>query len=169
MLLYAIVFDHATEQKKDASPRTSRDHPVHDEKTELAGSSQGLLEGRLPAPPRRDARARRHSKAPESPRAIEHLRQIFGEELVNRKEAAEKIAKLERLARGTSNPHEAESARAQAAKLASEHCLTDNDLKTGKMGAAFDDMVDEVGKLTSSMPGGLFGAGTVVQEVLRAI
>jgi len=37
------------------------------------------------------------------------------------------------------------------------------------MGAAFDDMVDEVGKLTSSMPGGLFGAGTVVQEVLRAI
>jgi hypothetical protein len=88
---------------------------------------------------------------------------------MTRKEASEKIAKLERLASGTTNSHEAENARAQAARLASEHCLTDNDLKVGKMGAAFDDMVDEIGKLASSIPGGLFGAGSVVREVLRAI
>jgi hypothetical protein len=92
---------------------------------------------------------------------------------VTKKSAAEKVAKLHKLARGSSSPHEAESARAQAEKIAAEHGLSSRDLETGQMGAAFDELVDQVGKIASSLPQiipqGLFDTRTIVDQVLRSI
>ena len=86
--------------------------------------------------------------------------------------AAEKVAKLERLARGTTSQHEAAAARSQAAKLVAEHHLSSQDLETGEMGAAFDDLVDQVGKFalgSPATPPGLYDTRSVVDQVLRAI
>lgn len=91
---------------------------------------------------------------------------------MTKREAAKKIAKLQRLARGSPNPHEAESARAQAAKLALEHGLGAPDLEVGRMCAAFDELVDEVGKFVAKkpeIPAGLFDARAIIDEALRSI
>lgn len=91
---------------------------------------------------------------------------------MTKKEAAKKIAKLRRLARGSPNPHEAESAMAQAARLAQEHGLAAADLEVGEMSAAFDELVDLVGKFVASkpeMPAGLFDARAIIDEALRSI
>jgi hypothetical protein len=92
---------------------------------------------------------------------------------VTKRDAAEKVAKLMRLARGTSSPEEAASARAQATKIAQEHGLGPADLEVGQMGAAWDDLVDQVGRLvgqrTPAMPRGLFDVGPIVADVLRTI
>jgi hypothetical protein len=90
---------------------------------------------------------------------------------VNKREAAEKVAKLRRVAQGTSNPNEADTARRQADKIASEHGLTELDLSSGQMAAAFDDLVGEVEKVVAqkSVPTGLFGTESVVKDVLGKI
>lgn len=91
---------------------------------------------------------------------------------MTKREAAKKIAKLQRLARGSPNPHEAESAMAQAAKLAQEHGLGIADLEVGKMSAAFDELVDQVGKFVAGkpeIPAGLFDARAIIDEALRSI
>jgi hypothetical protein len=91
---------------------------------------------------------------------------------MTKREAAEKVAKLTKLARGSSNPHEAASARAQAEKIASEHGLSHQDLESGEMGAAFDDLVDEVKRFVangSAMPSGLFDTRSIVDQIIRDI
>lgn len=60
---------------------------------------------------------------------------------MTRKDAAEKVAKLERLAEGTENKAEAETARKTARKIASEHGLSDSELMIGAKAAAFDELV----------------------------
>jgi hypothetical protein len=91
---------------------------------------------------------------------------------VSRKDAAEKVAKLMKLAKGSSNTHEAATARTQAEKLVAEHGLTDNDLMSGEMGAAFDDLVDSIQKIVAShpaLPAGLFNTSAVVTDILHKI
>ena len=94
---------------------------------------------------------------------------------MTRKEAAEKVAKLRKLANGSSNPHESESAWTQAAKLIEEHHLTDHDLSSGSMAAAFDDLVDGLQKYMANlpaMPEGLLGSGgtlAIVTDVIHRI
>ena len=87
---------------------------------------------------------------------------------MNKKDAAEKVAKLRRVAQGSSNPNEADTARRQADKIASEHRLTELDLASGQMTAAFDDLVAEVEKVVARnpVPTGLFGTESVVKDVL---
>lgn len=91
---------------------------------------------------------------------------------MTKKDAADKVAKLMKLARGSSSPHEAASAKIQAEKIAAEHGLSHQDLVTGEMGAAFDDLVDEVKKFVASrpeIPAGLFDTKTLVDQVVRSI
>jgi len=91
---------------------------------------------------------------------------------MTRKDAAEKVAKLMKLANGSSNPNEAATARAQAEKLVAEHGLTDNDLMSGEMAAAFDDLVDSVQKVIAShpaLPPGLFNSSAIVTDILHKI
>lgn len=91
---------------------------------------------------------------------------------MTRKEAAEKVAKLRRLARGSKNPHEAEMAREQADKLAARHGLASADLEAGSMGAAFDDLVDQVKTVVAghaSIPAGLFNTEGIINDVLGKI
>lgn len=91
---------------------------------------------------------------------------------MNRQEAAEKVAKLERLARGSSNPHEAAAARERAHKIAQEHGLSPAEIEVGTMGAAFDDLVDQVKKIVAQsprVPAGLFDTRSLVDDVLNKI
>jgi hypothetical protein len=91
---------------------------------------------------------------------------------VNKKEAAEKVAKLGKLSRGTTNPHEAAAARIQAEKIVAEHGLSPGDLETGEIGAAFDDLVNQVGRIASKRPelsAGLFDTQPLVDQCLAAI
>jgi hypothetical protein len=91
---------------------------------------------------------------------------------MTKKNAAEKVAKLMKLAKGSSNPHEAQAARDQAEKLASEHQLSESDLETGEFAAAFDDLVDGVQKFVAghpSIPQGLFNTSAIVTDVLHKI
>lgn len=91
---------------------------------------------------------------------------------MTKKDAAEKVAKLMRLAKGSSNPHEAETAKAQAEKLASEHGLTESDLLAGEFAAAFDELVDGVQKFVAghpSIPQGLFNSSAIITDVLHKI
>jgi hypothetical protein len=91
---------------------------------------------------------------------------------MTRKDAAEKVAKLMKLANGSSNANEAATAKAQAEKLVAEHGLTDNDLLSGEMAAAFDDLVDSVQKVVAShpaLPPGLFNSSAIVTDILHKI
>ena len=87
-------------------------------------------------------------------------------------EAAEKVAKLRRLARGTSNEHEASTAEAQAKKIVVEYKLTRDDLSGGEKSDAFDDLVDTLHRFAvnhPNMPGGLFGTSAVIHDMLGKI
>jgi hypothetical protein len=91
---------------------------------------------------------------------------------MTKKDAAEKVAKLMKLANGSSNPHESATAKSQAEKLVAEHHLTDNDLLSGEMAAAFDDLVDSVQKLAAShpaLPPGLFNSSAIITDVLHKL
>jgi hypothetical protein len=91
---------------------------------------------------------------------------------VTRKAASEKVAKLMKLAKGSTNEHEASAARSQATKIIEEHDLTDADLMSGEMSAAFDDLVDSVQKAIAqhpAVPDGLFGTMGILEEILRKI
>lgn len=86
--------------------------------------------------------------------------------------AAEKVAKLMRLAKGSSNPHEASTARAQAEKLVREQGLTKEDLTSGARAAAFDELVDSVHAFVRNhpkIPEGMFGTTAIVTDVLNRI
>lgn len=89
---------------------------------------------------------------------------------MTKKDAAEKIAKLRRLADDPRTPkHEAESARTRIAKLSVEHGLTPADLDAGRWGAAFDDLVTEVEKIVRgnpNLPVGMFGTEQILTQVL---
>lgn len=71
---------------------------------------------------------------------------------MNKTEAAEKVAKLRRLARGTPNVHEASVAKAQADRLAKTHGLTENDVASGERAAAFDDLIDGLHRFVANHP-----------------
>lgn len=91
---------------------------------------------------------------------------------MTKKEAAEKVAKLMKLANGSSNPHEAETAKKQAEKIANEHGLSPSDLETGKLSAAFDELVDGIQRFVANhpaMPEGLFNSSAIVHDVLNKI
>ena len=86
--------------------------------------------------------------------------------------AAEKVAKLMRLAKGSSNPHESANARTQAEKLVKEHNLTENDLTSGERAAAFDDLVDAVHAFMRNHPAisdGMFSTSALITDVLNRI
>jgi adenylate cyclase class IV len=91
---------------------------------------------------------------------------------MTKKDAAEKVAKLMKLAKGSANEHESATARAKADSLAKEYGLTANDLLAGEMAAAFDELVDEFHKFVvnhSPMTDGMFGTTAVVTDVLSKI
>jgi len=93
---------------------------------------------------------------------------------MTKKQAAEKVAKLVRLARGTRNANEAATARTQANKLAREHGLTENDLSAGQRAVAFDDLVDQLHAYVMQHPktqvaGELFASTPIIGDVLAKI
>lgn len=91
---------------------------------------------------------------------------------MNKKDAAEKVAKLMKLAKGSSNEHEAKTARSQAEKIVAEYGLSDLDLEAGEMAAAFDDLVDGLQKMVAShpaLPEGIFNSSAIVTDVLHKI
>jgi len=92
---------------------------------------------------------------------------------VTRQGAAERVAKLRRLADDPRTPpSEAENARAQATKLAAEHSLGEADLELGRIGSAYDELVDRLEKLALNnpkLPTGIFGAEQVVVDVLHKL
>lgn len=81
-------------------------------------------------------------------------------------EAAEKVAKMMKLARGNTNPHEAASARRRAKKIIDDHGLTVEELSTGKKAAALDDLIVALRSVTSNMPAGLFNTSSIVEGIL---
>ena len=91
---------------------------------------------------------------------------------MNRVEAAEKVAKLRRLASGTTNEHEALSAKTQADRLIKEHFLTEDDLTSGERASAFDDLVDSLHHYATVhpvLPGEMFETSTVLGDILRKV
>jgi len=89
-----------------------------------------------------------------------------------KKEAAERVAKLIKLANGSTNSHEAASAKSQAEKLVLEHGLSNDDLMSGEMASAFDELVDSIPKIVASHPvlsQGLFDASAIVTDILAKI
>ena len=87
---------------------------------------------------------------------------------MTRREAAEKVAKLRRLARGTKSPEEAETARRSADKMAREHDLTDEEINVGALADAYDDLLRALEAAVSSRStevGDVFGTTKIVEEV----
>ncbi|HVP23329.1 MAG TPA: DUF2786 domain-containing protein [Conexivisphaerales archaeon] len=90
----------------------------------------------------------------------------------SRQKIVEKYAKLMKLARGAANQHESESALKAARKLASDHGLTETEIQSGQMSAAFDDLLDMVKKIVTehpAIPVGLFDTESIVTDVLGKI
>lgn len=79
-------------------------------------------------------------------------------------EAAEKVAKLLRLAEKAGTPAEAESARRNAKRLIDLHHLTTAELSMGSRAAAFDDLMDELDAYVSKQP-----VPAVVREVIDRV
>jgi len=91
---------------------------------------------------------------------------------MTKQEAAEKVAKLVRLARANTNPHEASTARAQAKKIVDEHKLTLEELSAGKKAQAFDELVAAIRKTISDkpeMPASLFNTSNIVSGILSKL
>jgi hypothetical protein len=91
---------------------------------------------------------------------------------MTKREAAQKIAKLQRLARGSQNQHEAASALAQAERLAAEHGLGTADIEQGRLSAAFDELVDQLGRAVADQEThsiSLFDVGPIVSDVIKNI
>lgn len=63
---------------------------------------------------------------------------------MTKNEAAEKVAKLRRLAAGTNNAAEADSARRRADELIKQFGLTEVELSAGSRANAFDDLLTEL-------------------------
>lgn len=81
---------------------------------------------------------------------------------MTKKQAAEKVAKLRRLAEKAGTKQEAESARRNADKIVSEFGLTDAELQTGAKAAAFNDLIDSLDSFVRTrramVPGSVMGA-----------
>jgi hypothetical protein len=91
---------------------------------------------------------------------------------MTKQEATEKVAKLMRLSKDNTNPHEAAAARAQARKIVDEHGLTLEELSYSKKAQAFDDLVAAIQKTLSDHPemtAGLFGASHIVSGILSKL
>lgn len=80
---------------------------------------------------------------------------------MTREEAAEKVAKLWRLAEKAGTPAEAETAKKTALKLVKEHNLTDRELSMGSRAAAFDDLMSALDTYVSGQP-----VPVIVREVI---
>lgn len=92
--------------------------------------------------------------------------------IMTKSEAAEKVAKLRRLSKGTTNEHEASSAAAQADRLIDEYSLNEDDLTSGGKAAAFDDLLDTLHLFVANhpaLPNGLFGTSAILGDVLKKI
>lgn len=77
---------------------------------------------------------------------------------------AEKVAKLRRLADSPSaNPFERDNARRAADALIAAHGLTAEDLRTGSICDAFDDLIVSIERLAL---GGGFGSSTPITEAI---
>jgi len=91
---------------------------------------------------------------------------------MTRQEAAEKVAKLARLSKDNTNPHEAEAARSQARKIVKEHGLTLEELSAGKKALAFDDVVARVRAEAASRlveSPGLFNTSSILSDALARL
>jgi hypothetical protein len=91
---------------------------------------------------------------------------------VTKQEAAEKVAKLVRLARNNANPHEAKTARSQARKILRDNNLTVEELSAGKKAAAFDDLVAAIRRKIATgpeVPAGLFDTSRIVSGILSKL
>ncbi len=91
---------------------------------------------------------------------------------MTKQEAAEKVAKLLRLARDNANPHEAAAARNRAKKLIDEHGLSVEELSAGKKARAFDDLVAALRtsiEIRGNLSPGLFSTRDVVGGILSKI
>jgi hypothetical protein len=88
---------------------------------------------------------------------------------MTRSEAIVKIRKVLAQAKGTSNPHEKETALKQASRLMAAHALTDTDLSEDNLVVAYDEIVKEAKEFTDKSPPittGIFGAFNVIGELL---
>lgn len=83
---------------------------------------------------------------------------------MTRKEAAEKVAKLRRLAGGAGTSAERATATRVADELTKQHGLTEDELTLGIKAAAFDDLIDELNRFVSK-----HDVPSAVLEVLGAI
>jgi hypothetical protein len=91
---------------------------------------------------------------------------------MRKQEAAEKVAKLMKLARDNPNPHEQDSARSRARKIVEDNHLSVEDLSAGKKAAAFDDLVAAIRRKISTgpaVPAGLFGTSDIVSGILSKL
>ncbi len=92
---------------------------------------------------------------------------------MSRKDAAEKVAKLRRLADDPRTPRpEAENARRRADKIAADHQLGERELGEGRMSAAFDELVEQIEKIVvkhKSTTNSFFGAESAIRDVLGRI
>jgi hypothetical protein len=89
---------------------------------------------------------------------------------MRKQEAAEKVAKLMKLARDNPNPHEQDSARSRARKIVEDNHLSVEDLSAGKKAAAFDDLVAAIRRKISTgpaVPAGLFGILSKLESMSR--
>lgn len=87
---------------------------------------------------------------------------------MNRREAAEKVAKLRRLAHGTTSTEEAATARQAADKIVKEHGLSEGELDVGALASAYDDLLRSLEATVSSRSaevGDAFGTAKLVEEV----
>ena len=87
---------------------------------------------------------------------------------MTKRDASEKVAKLRRLASDPRTPKtEADTARASADKIAAQHGLREEDLATGRMCAAFDDLVTALEAAVKRVPQVPTGF-RAVDEAIRA-
>lgn len=141
----------------------------HAQEIRLAREVDRSLPSELLATPHRGTRERPRAETTPSPRANPSNQR---ETMTDRQKIIEKWAKLRRLSTGSSNPHEAESARQKASELATEHCLSESDLSEGLMGLAFDDLVASIQQLVTShpaIPSGLFNTESFLNDLLQSL
>jgi hypothetical protein len=83
---------------------------------------------------------------------------------MTRKEAAEKVAKLRKLAERAGTAAEGDAARKIANELTAQHGLTEVELSVGSRAAAFDDLMDELNRFVKK-----HDVPSAVLEVIEAV
>lgn len=88
---------------------------------------------------------------------------------MTKEEAIVRLAKLQRLAAGSSSPAEADTAHRRISELVEKYKLGEADLAVSRSCAAYDDLVDQLNIVLGQTPAGLLDTASFAGQISQTL